>query len=95
MKTNYQMCKSFVYDPKQRGFSTEKEIEQIEKHFNIKNRQDIELQNLRDFVVMFYSNLGRNLDVVLQKDEYIDISDTMSAIVGVIDNEKWMRGIPV
>ena len=44
---------------------------------------------------MFYSNLGRNLDVVMQKDEYLDISDTMSAIVGVIDNEKWMRGMSV
>ena len=30
MKTNYQMCKTFVYDPKQRGFCTDKEIEQIE-----------------------------------------------------------------
>ena len=94
MDTNFHMLRNFEYNSKDRGFCTSEEIDMIEQHFRIKDRSDVELQNLRDFVVLFYSSRlhsARDDD----DDAYMKISDTMSAITGVIDLNKAKRGMAV
>ena len=94
MNTNFHMLRNFEYNPKDRGFCTSEEIDMIEQHFMIKDRSDVELQNLRDFVVLFYSSRmssARDDDY----DAYMKLNDTMSAITGVIDLNKAKRGMAV
>ena len=92
MDSNFQMLRTFKYEPESFGFCTPEEVRQIKDHFKIKERSDIELQNLRDFVVMHYAQLEDNMTT---RDGILALSDTMSAIVGVIDNEKCYRGMEV
>ena len=97
MDTNFQMLRSFKYEPESFGFCTPEEVRQIKDHFKIKERSDVELQNLRDFVVMYYDHLEDKLmaDDKYTHDEYRRLYDTMSAVTGVIDNEKYHRGMEV
>lgn len=95
MKTNFQMVKTYEHNVKNKGFCTEEEVNRIKEHFNIKNRQDIELQNLRDFIVMYYSNKSKEIDIVINYDEVMKISDAMSAITYIIDMEKINRGMEI
>ena len=92
MDSNFQMLRTFKYEPEGFGFCTPEEVRQIKDHFKIKERSDIELQNLRDFVVMYYAQLE---DKMTTRDGILALSDTMSAIVGVIDNEKCNRRMEV
>lgn len=95
-KSNFQMCKDFLeYDLKEKGIISNKEYKDIESKFNIKERTNIELQNLRDFVVMYFSKVVSKYDIVMERKEAMNLMDKMSAITGVIDNEKWNRGMPV
>lgn len=97
MDSNFQMLRTFKYEPEGFGFCTPEEVRQIKDHFKIKERSDIELQNLRDFVVLFYSQIENKLlaNDNCSHDEYRKVIDTMSAITGVIDNEKCNRGMEV
>lgn len=92
MLTNFQMLRSFKYEPDAFGFCTPEEVRQIKDYFKIKERSDIELQNLRDFVVLYYANLE---DKATTRDDILKLADTMSAITGIIDNEKYHRGMEV
>lgn len=86
-KSNFRMLREFKdFTPKQFGILDGSEVNQIRKHFQIDGRSNIELQNLRDFVVMYYSEMTKT-------DWHI--ADVMSGIVGVIDQEKWHRGMEV
>lgn len=87
MKSNYQMLRTFDYfEPQRLGVLNCNEVQEIRNHFNITTRSNVELQNLRDFVVMYYSQKGRD-DLVAW--------DIMSGICGVIDEEKFSRGMEV
>ena len=87
-KTNYHMLRELDFKPEAHGILTGDEVRLLREHFQISERSDIELQNLRDFVVLYYS--GK------MKDEFdMDMEDLMSGIVGVIDSEKWNRGMEV
>ena len=87
MKTNYQMLDDFkFFKPVERGILAADEVEYIEETFEIPNRNDVELQNLRDFIVLFYGT---------QYENDLDKWDIMSGICGVIDREKFKRGMPV
>lgn len=104
--TNYQMLLDFEPFKFQKwGFINKNEIEIVKKIFKIEERTDIELQNLRDFVVMYYTmkekediafndslkeKWGKKLD-----DTLFELMDKMSAIVAVIDEEKFKRGLEV
>ena len=92
MLTNFQMLRSFKYEPEAFGFCTPEEVRQIMNHFKIKERSNVELQNLRDFVVMYYDFLRNEMST---RDAILALSDTVSAITGVIDNEKCNRGMEV
>lgn len=95
MKSNFQMVRTYEHNVKNKGFCTKEEVNKIIEHFNIKNRQDIELQNLRDFIVMYYSNKTKELDIVKNYDEVMKIGDAISAITYIIDTEKFNRGMEV
>lgn len=90
MESNFQMLRKFKYEPEHTGWCNKDEVKMIENHFKIQERSNVELQNLRDFVVMFYS---RQID--RDDENYMKLSDTMSAITGVIDHHKFHRGMEV
>ena len=94
MKSNYQMLVTFKdWTPQKWGWVTNDEVDIINKHFAIKERSSIELQNLRDFVVMYYS-IKMDNDSLTPREKFTQ-SDIMSAITGVIDIEKNRRGMEV
>lgn len=97
-KTDYNTIKELkeVYRPAQRGIVNGAEVEQISTVLEIKSRNDIELQNVRDMVVMLYSRwseAARVKEGCVQ--ETMELMDAMSAICCVIDQEKFNRGLEV
>lgn len=82
-----------VYRPKTRGIVTDDEAGIIKAVLGIPHRTDVELQNVRNAVVMLY---GQKADG-LRNDpvEAMAVMDAMSAITAVIDTEKSKRGMPV
>jgi hypothetical protein len=91
MKTNYQMIISFKdFQPANRGWISGDESALIRKHFEITERTNVELQNLRDFIVIYYG-----MEVEKHHDKALEIMDKMSAITAIIDDEKWTRGLEV
>lgn len=95
MESNYYMLKTFKYNPMYYGICTGEEVEQIEKHFRIKDRSNVDLQNLRDFVVMYYTMKIESARENNKDESYFALTDTMSAITGVIDQNKYERGMEV
>ena len=90
MKSNYQMLLSIKeWKPKHLGFLLADEVKYLKDVFEIADRTDNELQNLRDFVVMYYS-----LKFYTDKNK-LSNNDVMSAICGVIDGEKMERGMEI
>jgi len=71
------------YAPKVRGIVSGEEAKAIYEVLEIDKRNNIELQNIRDMVVM---------QAVDKSAEYLD---AMSAIICVIDYEKFKRGLGV
>lgn len=96
-KTDYHLISDLKsrYTPAQRGIVTAAEVEMIRETLEIGSRNNIELQNVRDMLVMMY---GRWADSQQQKDNAsatMELMDAMSAITHVIDMEKSKRGLPV
>ena len=88
--TNFQMTRELKdWYPKHFGFINGDEVEKIKRTFQIDERDEINLRNLRDFVVMFYS---REKDDTKQT---IKNMDKMSAIVSVIDDKLFNIGAEV
>lgn len=76
MRTNFQMVREFTeYMPKDRRITSADEIRQIEEHFGLTEMTALELQNLRDFVVLFYTS----------NDDLFDKRVAMYSITAVID----------
>jgi hypothetical protein len=72
------------WKPRHFGFVSADEVKYLRDIFAIADRTDNELQNLRDFVVMYYClkpSMSNN--------------DIMSAICSVIDGEKMERGMEI
>ncbi len=96
MKSNYQMLREFKdFKPQLYGILSKAEMNIIREHFEIGKRSEIDLCNLRDFVVLYYENLGHDELVNNRYKEFRKLQDVMSGIVGVIDNEKVRRGMVV
>lgn len=66
------------YMPAKRGFTSCEEMDRIAKHFGLANMTALELQNLRDFVVLFYT-----------QDDMRDKFQAMLSITAVIDQYKY------
>ena len=83
------------YTPAQRGIVTADETKLIREMLELGHRNNIELQNIRDTVVMLYSQWSGSQR---QKDNIpaaMQMMDAMSAITHIIDIEKSKRGLPV
>ena len=96
-KTDYHLITELKsrYTPMQPGIVSTAEVELIREMLEISSRNNIELQNARDMVVMLY---GQWADAQRRKEDVpatMQITDAMSAITYVIDMEKVKRGIPV
>lgn len=90
VKSNFTMLREFSdFKPKSFGFLDGNEVERIRNQFQIAERSDLDLQNLRDFVVLYYS------EKMSHERGGIRTGDIMSGIVGVIDHEKVSRGLEV
>ena len=80
------------YTPAQRGVVTADETKLIREMLELDQRNNIELQNIRDTAVMLYS---RWADSLRQKDNISSAMQMMDAITHVIDIEKSKRELPV
>lgn len=82
----------YFYTPETRGIVTNSEATLIRDILELEQRNDIELQNIRDMMVMLYSQMaGREADGGGHK-KAMQTMDAMSAICAVIDQEKFKRG---
>lgn len=96
-KTDYHAIMELkkVYVPAIRGIVTADEEVLIRKVLEIDARNNIELQNIRDMVVMMYSRWSGSLKRADNISTIVKVMDAMSAICCVIDQEKSKRGLPV
>lgn len=85
MKTNFQMIRELnkIYNPKEKGIVLNEEILLIKKTLHLEEMNILQLRNLRDFVVLYLSNF---------ENEQISLTDKISAITAVIDNEIFSKG---
>lgn len=96
-KTDYHSIMELKkqYKPCNRGFVNQYEANQIETILEIKERSNIELQNVRDMAVMLYSRWADAEQEKANVQEALELMDAMSAICFVIDQEKFKRGMEV
>lgn len=97
-KTDYHAIMELKnsYTPAQHGIVSGAESDKIMAVLEIKSRNDIELQNVRDMVVMLYSRWSERMREKEVGDSCVmELMDAMSAICCVIDQEKFNRGIEV
>lgn len=81
MRTNFQMVVDFKdYMPARRGFTSHEEMQRIAEHFGLAEMTALELQNLRDFVVLWYRG-----------DHMSDKFEAMLSITAVIDHYNYSR----
>ena len=94
-KTNYQLMTELdkVYTPKRFGIISEGEYELIHCGLMLDAMDDLALQNMRDFVVMYYH--VKIVEAHAEGTGSMDYSDKMSAITYVIDDIKFKRGLEV
>lgn len=90
------------YTPAKRGIVNNAEIETIKAVLEINSRSNIELQNIRDMVVILYGQWNDKMREKYKRDKddkafdkSMEYMDAMSAICCVIDNEKLNRGLEV
>lgn len=83
------------YTPANCGFCTGAEVALIREVLELDARNNIELQNVRDMSVMLYGQWSNNLRSHERHAEAMQISDAMSAVCCVIDDEKFKRGMEV
>lgn len=103
-KTDYHSIMELKekYTPKQRGFVSKEEAEIIRSVLEIPERNDIELQNIRDMVVILYGQWAEHMREVERRDNdtaagdmFSMFMDAMSAITHIVDVEKVRRGLEV
>lgn len=96
-KTDYHSIMELknTYTPKVQGIVSGSEAETINKVLEIKSRSNIELQNVRDMMVMLYSGWAGRAREEKNVSEAMTLMDAMSAICCVVDQEKFNRGMEI
>lgn len=93
MKTNFQMIMDIrEYRPETRGFTSISEIKMLMNHFGLDKMSLLELQNLRDMVVLMFREWMQDDRSKGEIDEMMSKSDAMQSITGVIDHFKMRTG---
>ena len=95
MKTNFQMIREIKdYTPKSRFVTSQEEIEMLKEHFGLDKMSVLELCNLRDMVVMMFTNyLEESIEVDWEKHD--KQMRGMQSITAVIDAFKYKAGAEV
>lgn len=85
--TNFQNLRELLksYTPKTFGVATVEECNLIRGSLQLEEMEIIDLRNLRDFAVLFFSRKNE------EKPDRVDM-DRMSAITAVIDKEIIKKG---
>ncbi len=96
-KTDYHAIMELkrVYAPAVRGIVTADEEQLIRETLEINSRNNIELQNIRDMVVMMYSRWAGSPKKADNISSIAKVLDSMSAICCIVDQEKSKRGLPL
>lgn len=96
-RTNYMslMALDEVYKPAKEGFVSKAEAELIKKELELEQRTEIELNDIRDMTVLFFSVKSDAEREKNNVDGWREIRDKTSAIVCVIDTEKMNRGCEI
>lgn len=93
MKTNFQMIMDIrEYRPKNRGCTSIKEIHKLMNHFGLDKMSLLELQNLRDMVVLMFREWMQDDRSKGEIDEMMSKTDAMQSITAVIDHFKMKVG---
>ena len=93
MRTNFQMIMDIRdYRPETRGFTSISEIKMLMNHFSLDKMSLLELQNLRDMVVLMFREWMQDERSKGDIDEMMKKSDAMQSIAAVIDNFKMQKG---
>lgn len=93
MRTNFQMIMDVrEYRPETRGFTSISEIKMLMNHFGLDKMSLLELQNLRDMVVLMFREWMQDDRSKGDVDEMMKKSDAMQSITAVIDNFKMRVG---
>lgn len=93
MKTNFQMIMDIrEYRPETRGCTSIKEIHNLMNHFGLDKMSLLELQNLRDMVVLMFREWMQDDRSKGEIDEMMSKSDAMQGITCVIDHFKMKVG---
>ena len=80
------------YSPKEEGMTSIDEIKMLMNHFGLDKMSLLELQNLRDMVVLVYQGWMQNERSNSRMNEFFKKSDAMQSITAVIDNFKMRAG---
>ena len=80
------------YRPETRGFTSISEIKMLMNHFGLDKMSLLELQNLRDMVVLMFREWMQDDRSKGDVDEMMKKSDAMQSITAVIDNFKMRVG---
>ena len=93
MKTNFQMIMDIRdYRPETRGVTSIGEIKMLMNHFGLDKMSLLELQNLRDMVVLMFREWMQDDRSKGEIDEMMSKSDAMQSITAVIDRFKMKAG---
>ena len=96
MKTNFQMIMDIrEYRPENRGWTSISEIKMLMNHFGLDKMSLLELQNLRDMVVLMFREWMQDDRSKGDIDEMMKKTDAMQSITAVIDNFKMKAGAEV
>lgn len=69
------------YEPKDRHFTSNEEMDMLNKHFGLEKMSAYELQNLRDMFMALY---------IANRDSFSCFA--MMSVTAVIDHFKWQKG---
>ena len=92
-KTNFTLVRELdeKYHPQTRGILSAQEVSLIKETLELENATELELRNMRDFVVMFLGNKSDKSDGMIDWESW----DKMSAITAVIDTVLFDKGCAV
>ena len=73
-----------------KGVVTMKEIYLINSELELDGRSEVELRNLRDFIVLWF-----NMEINCNMDNALKLMDQLSAYTSVIDNKLFNMGCEI
>lgn len=79
------------FHPEKPHIITEKEAEFVSELLELKTRNALELQNIRNAVVMLYGKMVDSTSAKGDAQKAMELMDAMSAVCSVVDNMMFRR----